>query len=285
MRTDSLKMKSLGMKSLIAVLGALALAPFAAHGQDAQNFIVSDVDDTVKLTDVLHTSDAIIRATLSRRAFAGMSTLYRELSEKNGNSTLYFVTGSPKFMREPIVSLVVQNKFPHPWMLSLRDLSKSTPEHKIESISEIIGNLPDDAKLILVGDDGEKDPETYATLRDKFPNRITAIYIHRIQAREIPAGEFAYDTALDIATHEMESGRLSIDQALRVGKAVLAEGQADDEKLVMHYNYCPTHFEAASQPLPQAKEIYALSAQIQEKIKNICNDRAEKEAREREHQE
>lgn len=290
MRAVSLRSHVSVFMNRLALLFALGWLPASlAHAQEPQNFIVTDLDDTVKLTDVLHAPDAVIRATFSRKTFAGMSTLYREISARNANSTLYFVTGSPKFLREPIVSLVVENKFPKPWMLSLRDLSTPTPEFKIKTISEILEGsgiregLPSDAKLILVGDDGEQDPETYAALRAKFPNRIAAIYIHRIQARAIPVGEFAYDTAMDIALHEMENARLSPEQAVKVGKAVLEEGKKDSEKMVISYNFCPTSFEAVSQhdSQPQSAEAYALSAQIRDQIKNICTDRAEDEARER----
>ncbi len=262
---------------------SLALALFligvpsrgASAAEDVQNFIVSDMDDTVKMTDVLHPPRALMSELFSPKAFAGMSTLYREISEKNARSTTYYVTGSIKLFRKPVVGLVVENKFPSPWMLLQRTLSQSTPEFKVEKITQIIQGLPENAKLILIGDDGERDPETYATVLSRFPNRITEVYIHRIQGRAIPAGEIAYDTAMEIAIHEMEKGRLSSDQAIRVGKAVLAEGKADPEKWVMKYSYCPKAIEGVSQKtfVSNESDAYALASQIEEQVKQLCKER------------
>ena len=34
--------------------------------------------------------------------------------------------------------------------------------------------------FILVGDDGERDPETFQALKDKYPERVAAIYIRKV---------------------------------------------------------------------------------------------------------
>jgi phosphatidate phosphatase APP1 len=236
---------------------------------------VTDIDDTVKLTDVAHKSDAFLRALFSRKAFAGVSTLFREISAQNDEAVLYFVSGAPHVLRKPLVEMVVKNQFPRPWMLSLRELSVPTPDFKIAKIGAILDSLPQDAELLLLGDDGERDPETYAAIRAKYPDRVAGTYIHRIQGRSLPAGELAYDTPMDIALAEMENGNLSPEQAVRVGNAVLAESQNDDEKLVIRYNFCPMTFEPPSQHplLPEGHDAYELSSRIQTRIRQICIQR------------
>jgi hypothetical protein len=258
---------------LLAWVGSsVALAQAQTQTADIRNFIVTDIDDTVKLTDVNHLTDAIVRSVFGRKAFAGMSTLYREISERNDRSTLFFVTGSPRIFRKPLVEMIVANKFPAPWMLSLRDLSKSTPEFKVARITEILQGLPPEGKLILVGDDGENDPETYATLLAQNPGRIAGVYIHRIQNRVLPAGEFAYDTAMDIAVSEMEKGRLSAEQVMRVGNAVLAESQGDDERLALNYCYCPLSLDPVHNVGSQS-DAAELNARIRQRLVQICQDR------------
>jgi hypothetical protein len=249
-----------------------AIDPMAA----AQHFIVSDIDDTVKLTDVDHKPAALARAALSEKAFAGMSTLYQEISEQNERSTVYFVSGSPEIFRRSLTEMLAANEFPGPWVLTLRDLSMPTREFKTTKIKEILDTLPLEAKLILVGDDGEADPEIYATILQKYPDRVAGVYIHRIKGRALPSDVVPYDTAMDIALREMEIGHIRADQAIRVGKAVLSEGRRDSEKLVLKYNFCPDSFESyrPQSAFGKEREAYELNAKIQERIQSICKDRA-----------
>ncbi len=41
-----------------------------------------------------------------------------------------------------------------------------------------------DMKFILVGDDGQKDPTTYATIARRYPGRVLAIVIRQLSPRE-----------------------------------------------------------------------------------------------------
>jgi phosphatidate phosphatase APP1 len=269
---------------------ALAQAPRSA--QAPHRVIVTDVDDTVKLTDNAHVIDSTIRAAFSRKSFAGISTLFRELHSQGDasgffeHSTLYFVSGGPRVLHKAVVQMISENNFPSPWVLSLRNLSQSIPVYKVQKISQIVDELPSEDQVILFGDDGEKDPETYAELLKKYPDRIDSVYIHRIQGRKLPAGEVGYDTPMDVAIFEMEKGKLKADQAIRVGKAVLAESAKDDERLVIQYNYCPTSFDRKIQKdhsvaTPDETEAYSLLSRIQDRMKKICEERREDEARRR----
>ncbi|MFL5812523.1 MAG: phosphatase domain-containing protein [Bdellovibrionia bacterium] len=285
--------RSVWMPWVALAFSSVALAQAPQSAQMPHRLIVTDVDDTVKLTDNTHTIDSAIRAAFSRKAFAGISTLFKELqsrSEPSGlfeHSTLYFVSGGPRMLHQAVVQMISENSFPSPWVLSLRNLSQSVPEFKIQKISQIVDEVPSEDAVILFGDDGEKDPETYAELLKKYPDRIDSVYIHRITGRKLPAGEVGYDTPMDVAILEMEKGNLKADQAIRVGKAVLAESAKDDERLVILYNYCPTSFESKTQKnlsaaKPDEIEAYSLLSQIQNRMKKVCEERREDEARRRE---
>ena len=41
-----------------------------------------------------------------------------------------------------------------------------------------------DMKFILIGDDGQKDPTTYATIARRYPGRVLAIGIRQLSPRE-----------------------------------------------------------------------------------------------------
>lgn len=272
-------------KSVLAMfllLGASYAQETPTLQQKSHRLIITDIDDTVKLTDNAHALDSFVRATFSRKAFAGISTLYRELTSQNessdlfSHSTLYFVSGGPQILRKANVGLISQNQFPAPWLLTMRkDLSQSITDYKLQKISEIIERLAPEDQVILIGDDGEQDPETYAEVLRKYPSRVESVYIHRIKGRALPAGEISYDTPMDIAILEMEKGKLKPEQVMRVGQAVLSEGKADDETLVIHYNYCPMSFD---EKIKQASssleaEAYSLSTQIHNRLKQVCQDR------------
>ena len=40
-------------------------------------------------------------------------------------------------------------------------------------------------KFILIGDDGQKDPTTYATIARRYPGRVLAIAIRQLSPREV----------------------------------------------------------------------------------------------------
>lgn len=208
---------------------------FAAPGD---RYIVSDVDDTVKVTHVASTLDAVRRGLFSKLEFAGMSTLYRAIVEQNGKLPTRFVSGSPKQIEGIVSDFIQENQFPQPWTLALRTLPEDTAEFKIRRISAILEKAPEDSRAILIGDDGERDPEIYAILRDRYPRKIDRIYIHRVKGRALPAGEIGYDTAADVALWELAAGRLRPYQLGNVALAVMSESREDKDSLFLP-EYCP----------------------------------------------
>jgi len=61
-----------------------------------------------------------------------------------------------------------------------------------------LSSLPQ-VRFTLVGDDGERDPEIYADIQKRFPDRITAIWIHKVNpdpSRPIIPGQGDLNDAL-----------------------------------------------------------------------------------------
>ena len=64
-------------------------------------------------------------------------------------------------------------------------------QHKLEFAEQLMGDFPD-MKFILIGDDGQKDPTTYATIARRYPGRVIAIGIRQLSPREAsPLGSVA----------------------------------------------------------------------------------------------
>ena len=62
----------------------------------------------------------------------------------------------------------------------MRDYGLRTKkDHKARAIADILTTYPA-LRFILVGDSGEQDPEIYADILSRFPERIRVIYIRSI---------------------------------------------------------------------------------------------------------
>src|SRR6185503_2055230 len=65
----------------------------------------------------------------------------------------------------------------------LRDFGlRPEKEHKRKTIEAILNTYPA-LKFILSGDSGEQDPEIYADIVRRFPDRIRAIYIRSVNSK------------------------------------------------------------------------------------------------------
>jgi hypothetical protein len=127
--------------------------------------VISDIDDTIKVTDILDGKDAILRNTLFRiaREVPDMSKVFRTWAEKGVH--FHYVSNSPWQVYPALNEFMNAKEFPKGSM-HLRIVSKETMSfyrystHKQDTILKILRDFPH-RKFILVGDSGEKDPEMY----------------------------------------------------------------------------------------------------------------------------
>ncbi|CEP16177.1 hypothetical protein [Parasitella parasitica] len=130
--------------------------------------IISDIDDTIKITNILDGKDAILQNTFFKTAIEvpHMSEVFR-------------------LWVYPALSEFISNKkFPqgsmHLRAVSAQELIRGKPgKHKLETIPKILQDFPH-RKFILIGDSGEIDPEVYQQIYNKYPNQIIKIFIHDV---------------------------------------------------------------------------------------------------------
>jgi phosphatidate phosphatase APP1 len=113
-----------------------------------------------------------------------MQELYSKLGASKVDCFL-FVSASPWQMYSVLNDFFSKEKFP-PALYFMKyfrlkdsdffNLFEKPEIYKTETIAPIIEEWKK-VKFILVGDSGEKDPEAYAKLAVKYPERITKIYI------------------------------------------------------------------------------------------------------------
>jgi len=149
--------------------------------------IVSDIDDTIKHTQMLEPREMLLNSLVRPfRAVEGMADLYQEAAE--AGATVHYVSASPWQLFVPLEQFRQQARFPagsfHLQQVrfdpgALAHMFSGPKDFKITQITQIIAHFPQ-RRFILVGDSGQQDPEVYGELARKYPQQVVAIWIRKI---------------------------------------------------------------------------------------------------------
>lgn len=174
--------------------------------------LISDIDDTVKITEVTH-RELLLDNTFYRpfRAVPGMPYAYQQLAQ-NGVQ-LHFVSSSPWQLYPVLETFRKQANLPDASYalkyLRFRDsdffnLFKSGEETKPQQIEALLRRFPS-RQFILVGDSGEQDPEVYAQMLRKHPKQVLGFAIRTM-------GGTDQKTRYDRIFQGLASGRIMVFQ-------------------------------------------------------------------------
>ncbi len=168
--------------------------------------VVSDIDDTIKVTEVPAGKNPVLIKTFLKPYVAvnEMPGLYADLHAGGGDVSFHYVSGSPWQLYRLLGDFLVRESgFPE-GTFHLKSMRKNlfdrgawqdirnfvlagdtaTLEQKIEQITELMINLPE-RKFILIGDSGEKDPEVYRAMTRLFPGRVEKIFIRDVLGKRL----------------------------------------------------------------------------------------------------
>ena len=157
--------------------------------------VISDVDDTVLVTNVLDKAqmlrEAMFGDAASRQAFPGCAEFYQGLrAGRAGNeySPLFYVSGSPWNIHDILADAFENLGIPR-GPLRLRDFGvgkEADPLLNIKAfkrprIRRILDTYPA-MRFVLIGDSGQTDAELYADLAThaRYRDRILAVYIRNV---------------------------------------------------------------------------------------------------------
>ncbi len=154
--------------------------------------IISDVDDTIKVTEVTDRR-ALLANTFLRKfePVPGMASRYQKW--KDEGAAFHYVSASPWQLYEPLNEFRRAEGFPSgsfhlkPFRLKDRtalDFFLSQSNYKPAVIEEILDDFPQ-RKFVLVGDSGEQDPEIYGDLARRRPEQIAMILIRDVLPKGI----------------------------------------------------------------------------------------------------
>lgn len=162
--------------------------------------LVSDIDDTIKITEVPGKKDVVLRNTfcLEFRPVRepDMATSYKGL----GDIPIHYVSGGPEQLFGPLYDYLITGAggFPEgtfhlkfvPKTAFSRETSSNfinyiksslevTYKHKLAEITTLMERFPN-RKFILVGDSGEIDPEVYSEIKKRRPAQVKEIWIRDV---------------------------------------------------------------------------------------------------------
>jgi hypothetical protein len=166
--------------------------------------VVTDIDDTIRTTEILKGRAAVLRNSFLKafEAVPGMSDRYTAY----GNEVdFHYVSGAPwQLYRVLDEFLIEETGFPE-GTFHMKNVPKNmaepetwrawrnlvsgdfTVEHKKTEITALIKACPD-RRFVLIGDSGEMDPEIFAAIRDEFPDQIEEIMIRDVRGDALEPG-------------------------------------------------------------------------------------------------
>jgi len=161
--------------------------------------VVSDIDDTIKVSEIPAGGLVVLRNTFLREYVLteGMLERYKGF----GDLSFHYVSGSPWQLFELLHTFLIKDagfpegtfhmkslrKNPLDLRAFARDLrnfiagKEYTKEQKIEQISSLMKNLPK-RTFTLIGDSGEFDPEVFTTLKKAYHDQVEKIIIRDVVA-------------------------------------------------------------------------------------------------------
>lgn len=167
--------------------------------------VISDLDDTLLVTEV-NSKRALLANTFlknprQRDAVAGAAHYIRTLAAHNpqpASAPVIYLSATPRQLQGNLLEFLRQNGFPPGVLLTKRVTNDRTSDpiadqvaYKSAKLEEIFARLPH-VRFVLMGDNGESDPEIYQRMRDRYPLRVEKILIRRVNpdpARAIIGGQ------------------------------------------------------------------------------------------------
>lgn len=199
--------------------------------------LISDIDDTIKRSNISGGAREIFRNTFVRNlgdmSIEGVREWYTDM-HKLGVS-MHYCSNSPWQLFPVLASFFKIAGLP-PGSLHLKQYSgmlqgifEPVAERKKSTLNRLIKDFPN-RKFLLVGDSGEADLEVYTELALANPGRVLAIFIRDVTTPEVTG---YFDPAFDFAQRKVSSMTLDDGRAGSVKTASRqnsAPGAVSEEK-------------------------------------------------------
>lgn len=155
--------------------------------------VISDLDDTILISNVPDKKELLkntfLKNSLQRKPVPGAADYIRAIAARNPQpeaAPVIYLSASPRQIQGNILQFLKHNDFPPGILLTKRVTNDKTSDpitdqivYKTAKIEDILVRLPN-VRFVLLGDDGEYDPEIYKKIAQKYPGRIERILIRHV---------------------------------------------------------------------------------------------------------
>lgn len=281
-----------------------AFAFFAVSVGSAKTLIISDIDDTIRISQIAQSSiSKYLEGLREGVPFQDMAPLYRHLSRNFLDSQgrpdsveIFYVSNTPEWVEKYLLNtsqLDFLMKFKFPFAdsahLFLRD-SSLNQDYKVSTIIPLIkkhhSHLANGEKLrvLLIGDNGEADPVTYAKVLQAFAGQKNITWAQFLRQIYVPGtpiakknGQIPFVYSSEIIAHLISTGHLE------VGTSSTSAAQTESYlrknlTLIQRPNFLPEWYRCKGHSLklstesPRLNPVAVQTIFLANLIKSRCND-------------
>jgi phosphatidate phosphatase APP1 len=164
-------------------------APVCVVDPNVRFAVVSDIDDTVMVTalprPLLAAWNTFVLDEYARSPVPGMAVLYERLMTAHPDAPVFYLSTGAWNVAPTLTRFLSRNLYP-PGPLLLTDWGPTTDRwfrsgqaHKRAALARLAGEFPH-IRWLLVGDDGQHDPEIYGDFAASHPDNIAAVAIRQL---------------------------------------------------------------------------------------------------------
>ncbi|WP_413294504.1 phosphatase domain-containing protein [Bdellovibrio sp. HCB185ZH] len=218
------------MKNLICVL----LALFATATANAKILVISDIDDTLKVSHILSKAGSTTSAFDDDSKFVGMAEIFQDLRYAYNDIEFHYVSLAPKFlMREQHEDFLEENDFPITG-LHMNPGIKQDPDLKQKVIRQLLSEKNPEL-VIYFGDNGQFDTVVYDQMTKEFPQIPALSYIREAYSsygeskNPTRQGQIGFVTSVEVVLDLISRNILTKSSYLPIQEIVYKRLMKDDD--------------------------------------------------------
>ncbi|OKL54982.1 hypothetical protein BSZ39_00965 [Bowdeniella nasicola] len=173
--------------------GKVSRADVEIIGDDQRIGLVSDIDDTILITmlprPLLAFWNSFVRHTSTRKPVPHMAELYTAMRVRRPDLPVFYLSTGAWNTFSVLRRFLAKNGFPDgpllltDWGPTQTGWFRSGQEHKRTMLRRLRTRFPH-VKWILIGDDGQHDPQIYGEFAAEFPDDVLLIGIRQLTAAQ-----------------------------------------------------------------------------------------------------
>ncbi|WP_051090454.1 phosphatase domain-containing protein [Micromonospora sp. CNB394] len=151
--------------------------------------IISDIDDTVMVTalprPLLAAWNTFVLDEHARNAVPGMAVLYERLATAHPGAPVFYLSTGAWNVAPTLTRFLSRHLYPAgpllltDWGPTADRWFRSGREHKRATLARLSREFPE-VRWLLIGDDGQHDPEIYREFAAAHPDNVAGVAIRRL---------------------------------------------------------------------------------------------------------